>query len=70
MGFFFNDVLLVSSLTDIQLSLGQIAAKCEAAGMNINAPKSEILVSSVRRGCLAPSGSERLLLAQLEELEK
>lgn len=66
LGFFLNDdVLLVSSLTDIQLPLGQL--QCEAAGMNINAPQSETLVSSVRRGCLAHSGSQRLLLTRLEE---
>ncbi|XP_061541984.1 ankyrin repeat domain-containing protein 13D isoform X7 [Phycodurus eques] len=42
-------VLLASSNRDLQLSLEQYAAECEAAGMRINTSRSEIMVLSRKR---------------------
>ena len=39
-------VPLASSNSDLQLSLGQVVAKCEAAGMRISISKSEAVVLS------------------------
>ena len=42
-------VLLASSGRDLQLSLEQFAAECEAAGMRIGTSKSETMVLSRKR---------------------
>ena len=39
-------VLLASSNSDLQLSLGRFAAECEAVGMKISPSKSEAMVLS------------------------
>ncbi|KAI3377606.1 hypothetical protein L3Q82_008432 [Scortum barcoo] len=59
-------VLLASSSSDLQLSLGRFAAECEAAGMRISTSKSEAMVLSRERvDCPLRVGEE--FLAQVEE---
>ena len=61
-------VLLASSNSDLQLSLGQFAAECEAAGMKISTSKSEAMVLSRKRvDCPLQVGGESFL--QVEEFK-
>ena len=61
-------VLLASSNSDLQLSLGRFAAECEAAGMKISTSKSEAMVLSRKRvDCPLQVGGESLL--QVEEFK-
>ncbi|KAK0138540.1 putative uncharacterized transposon-derived protein F52C9.6 [Merluccius polli] len=60
-------VLLASSDRDLQLSLDQFAAECEAAGMRISTSKSESMVLNRKRvECTLRVGDE--ILPQVEEL--
>ena len=59
-------VLLASSNTDLQLSLGRFAAECEVAGMKISTSKSEAMVLDWKRvDCPIKVRGE--LLPQVEE---
>ena len=61
-------VLLASSNSDLQLSLGRFAAECEAAGMRISTSKSEAMVLGRKRvECLLRGGEE--ILPQVEEFK-
>ncbi|TKS65493.1 LINE-1 reverse transcriptase -like protein [Collichthys lucidus] len=61
-------VLLASSERDLQLSLEQFAAECEAAGMRISTSKSEAMVLSRKRvECSLRVGDE--ILPQVEEFK-
>ncbi len=61
-------VLLMSSNNDLQLSLGQFAAECEAAGMRISISKSETMdLSRKRVDC--PLWVREELLPQVEEFK-
>ncbi|TKS64956.1 LINE-1 reverse transcriptase -like protein [Collichthys lucidus] len=61
-------VLLASSERDLQLSLEQFAAECEAAGMRISTSKSETMVLSRKRvECSLRVGDE--ILPQVEEFK-
>ncbi|XP_061625696.1 probable ATP-dependent RNA helicase DDX17 isoform X2 [Phyllopteryx taeniolatus] len=64
-----NDVvLLASSSRDLQVSLEQFAAECEAAGMRISTSKSETVVLSRKRvAFLLQVGDE--ILPQVEEFK-
>ena len=57
-------ILLASSNSDLQLSLGRFAAECEATGMRISTSKSEIL-SQKRVDCPL----RRESLPQVEEFK-
>ena len=61
-------VLLASSDRDLQLSLDQFAAECEAAGMRISTSKSESMVLNRKRvECTLRVGDE--ILPQVEEFK-
>ncbi|TWW62366.1 hypothetical protein D4764_04G0010130 [Takifugu flavidus] len=64
-----NDVaLLASSARDLQLSLDQFAAECEAAGMRISTSKSETMVLSRKKiECLLRVKEE--ILPQVKEFK-
>ncbi|TWW68218.1 hypothetical protein D4764_19G0000160, partial [Takifugu flavidus] len=59
-------VLLASSASDLQLSLDQFAAACEAAGMKISTSKSKAMVLN-RKKCLPWVKEE--ILPQVEEFK-
>ena len=58
-------VLLASSNSDLQLTLGRFAVECEATGIRISTSKSETMVRNWR-GIDCPL--EKELLAQVEAL--
>ena len=61
-------VLLAPSVSDLQLSLGQFAAECEVAEMNIRTSKSEAMVLNWKKvECLLRVGEE--ILPQVDEFK-